>query len=90
MDASANMTTPGCSIGTYPGNHNITYQADKTWTLPLVKKIIYFKLCQLHDNAIGDISCIPDDKMDRILRTVVEEQAEIGWDNLIKGYISLK
>eukprot|EP00957_Ditylum_brightwellii_P208376 15357090-Ditylum_brightwellii.AAC.1 len=57
-------------------------------TTSIIKQNLYYKVCQWCKLNCDTIPEIPSDATGDLLCTMVEYQAEIGWDNFVKGRVS--
>eukprot|EP00957_Ditylum_brightwellii_P057125 4329142-Ditylum_brightwellii.AAC.1 len=59
-------------------------------TAPIFRSTLIYKLLQWLGLATDPPPVTPFDQLGTILSTAVEEQAKIGWENFIKGWIFIR
>ena len=62
----------------------------KKSTAPILKAVLCYKIAQWCHMAPAPVPIIPDDEVGEIIRDAIEDQHIIGWDNFLKGRISIK
>eukprot|EP00957_Ditylum_brightwellii_P130806 9978302-Ditylum_brightwellii.AAC.1 len=55
-------------------------------TVPIIRQVLHYKVGQWCELICGDIPQIPTDTTGKTIWLTVEIQADIGWDNFIKGH----
>eukprot|EP00957_Ditylum_brightwellii_P145949 11114632-Ditylum_brightwellii.AAC.1 len=54
-------------------------------TAPVISDVLTYKLSQWMNLAMGNIPSVQCDNLGQNLSLAIEEQAEIGWENFVKG-----
>eukprot|EP00957_Ditylum_brightwellii_P140079 10673679-Ditylum_brightwellii.AAC.1 len=62
----------------------------KLGTAPIIKQVLCYKIAQWCAMPALPIPIIADDSMGEVVRSTVEDQHLIGWNNFMKGYINIK